>query len=101
MRLCYKCKTEKNLSMKIIYSANWETTASAGFWWREMSVQSAYSVAVGGKGGGRSHPLFVKSHKRFYWLLEPQSKIFIGAENALNRSSVESEPIPYVLRGSG
>ena len=71
MRLHKKCKTSKNLSMKIIYSANWETTASAGFWWREMSVQSAWSVAV---VGGGSHPRFVKSHKRFCGRLEPQSK---------------------------
>jgi hypothetical protein len=40
-----------------------------------------------GEEGGercRSHPLFVKSHKRFCGRLKPQSNIFIGAENALN-----------------
>ena len=61
-----------------------ETTASAGFWWQGDVSPVHWSVAVGKGEWVRSPPLFVKSHKRFYRRLEPKSKIFIGAENALN-----------------
>jgi hypothetical protein len=88
MRLRLKCKTEKN-SFYELYLFR-ELGNNHKPW---ILVAGDVSPARGSVADGEP-PLFMKRHKRFCGLLEPNSKTFIRAKNALNRSLVESEPIP-------